>query len=127
MIREGAQILIEKANSNFNSAVILLSAPEFYPDTIAFLLQQSIEQYLKAFLSQHGEGYPKIHDLYVLLEHCKELDADFAEIDVEDFDLLNYYAVSGRYSDDLMAGMDEIKSFENTAKQLQVMISQKLT
>jgi hypothetical protein len=43
MIREGAQILIEKANSNFNSAVILLSAPEFYPDTIAFLLQQSIE------------------------------------------------------------------------------------
>jgi hypothetical protein len=63
----------------------------------------------------------------VLLEHCKELDADFAEIDVEDFDLLNYYAVSGRYSDDLMAGMDEIKSFENTAKQLQVMISQKLT
>lgn len=54
MIKEGTQILLDKAGSNLESAKILLSAERFYPDTIAFLLQQAIEKYLKAFLAQHG-------------------------------------------------------------------------
>jgi len=126
MIKEGTQILIEKAESNLASAKILLSAESFYPDTIAFLLQQAIEKYLKAFLAQHGEGYPKIHDLYVLHEHCKELDSDFNQISPEDFDILNYFAVAGRYSDDMMAGMEEIIRFQATAQQCKDLIEIKI-
>ena len=126
MIKEGTQILIEKAESCLASARILQSAEEFYPDTIAFLLQQAIEKILKAFLAQHGEGYPKIHDLYVLLEHCKELDSDFARISPEDFDLLNYFAVAGRYSDDMMAGMEEIVRFQETAQQCKDLVELKI-
>ncbi len=127
MIKEGTLILIEKANSNLESATILLSAKRMHPDTIAFLLQQAIEKYLKAFLAHHGEGYPKVHDLFVLLHHCQELDTDFEVIDTEDFDILNFYAVAGRYSDEMMADREDIERFQKTAQQCKELIERKIT
>jgi HEPN domain-containing protein len=50
-----------------------------YTDTIAFLIQQAVEKYLKGFLVSRGIAPRKTHNLDFLLKKIIELDKDFDE------------------------------------------------
>ena len=50
-----------------------------YTDTIAFLIQQAIEKYLKGFLVYKGISPRKTHNLDFLLKRAIEFDKDFDE------------------------------------------------
>lgn len=48
-----------------------------YYGQICFIVQQTIEKYLKGFLVLHKNSFPKIHDLVKLLKLCSEMNKDF--------------------------------------------------
>lgn len=50
-----------------------------YTDTIAVLIQQAIEKYLKGYLIYYGWRLRKIHDLAELLKEAIRLDESFNE------------------------------------------------
>ncbi|MGH8896596.1 MAG: HEPN domain-containing protein [Egibacteraceae bacterium] len=64
----------------------------------AFLAQQAAEKTLKAILVAHSLPVPKIHDLRVLAERLP-VPAD--ALDAVDLELLNDWAIAGRYPADL--------------------------
>ncbi|MFH1564167.1 MAG: HEPN domain-containing protein [Nitrospirota bacterium] len=61
---EGAEILFESGH---------------YTDTIAMLIQQAIEKYLKGFLVFNGWRLAKIHDLEKLVTEAMAFDTNFED------------------------------------------------
>ena len=66
-----------KAEQDFEAGLHLLGSGRF-ADTIAFLSQQSVEKYLKAFLISQAIEFPKTHDIHRLLELVAIVDAAMA-------------------------------------------------
>ena len=70
-----------------------------YTDTIAFLIQQGIEKYLKGYLVFHGkkiEKAYKTHDLGFLLSSVQDIDTDILQF--ADFcDAATRYYIADRY------------------------------
>jgi HEPN domain-containing protein len=56
--------------------------------TVCFLLHQSIEKWLKAFLAVKAKPQPKTHDLYQLLEAARKIEPKFMKVreDIEKVD-----------------------------------------
>lgn len=77
-----------------------LSASRIPWDTVCFHAQQAAEKLLKAFLSHHGFGLKRTHDLVALLTVAVEIDLSLSDLE-QDCRKLTYYAVSARYPDDL--------------------------
>ena len=67
---------LEKGRHDFEMAQ-LLYREKGYTDTIAFLIQQAVEKYLKGFLIYHGWELKKIHDLEALLSEAIKFDRSF--------------------------------------------------
>ena len=65
-------------------------------DAICFHAQQTVEKYLKAWLSEEGLNFPKIHDTEVLLNMCVRTLPEVAKYDAE-ARYLTTYAVEIRY------------------------------
>ncbi len=59
---------VEKAERDLASAYWQMRALDPNWDPIAFLAQQCVEKYLKAFLEEHNILFPKTHDLTELLK-----------------------------------------------------------
>ena len=65
-MRTETQEWVAKAEADFRSAQLEMSAPNF--DAACFHAQQCAEKYLKASLQEHRQAFPKTHDLELLLE-----------------------------------------------------------
>lgn len=65
-------------------------------DAACFHAQQAAEKYLKAFLQERDESFPKTHNLIELLELCLPLDPLF-ELQRDLLVRLDRYAVRYRY------------------------------
>lgn len=65
-------------------------------DAICFHCQQCAEKYLKAFLQEHEQHVPKIHDLNQLLEFCLAFDGTL-ELHRDLLKDLTRYAIAFRY------------------------------
>ncbi|HDZ77423.1 MAG TPA: HEPN domain-containing protein [Candidatus Omnitrophica bacterium] len=65
----------EKADTDFESAEILLSAEKLGPT--AFHLQQAIEKYLKGYLLGRGWNLKRTHDLIDLLNEAVHYEPQF--------------------------------------------------
>jgi len=65
-------------------------------DIVCFLAQQMAEKYLKAFLQENGQPFPKTHHLITLLTLCLPIDA-IVDLQRPTLVLLNRYAVRYRY------------------------------
>ena len=65
-------------------------------DAICFHAQQTVEKYLKAWLSEQGTNFPKIHDTEILLNMCVHTLPELAPFD-QDARYLTTYAVEIRY------------------------------
>ena len=90
----------------------------------AFTLNRLTEKYLKAFLQEHGQAFPKTHNLVELLELCLAVDADF-ETYRDRLILLDRYAVRFRYPGDA-ADRDEARDAYRTARILRLLLRTKL-
>ena len=88
---------VEKAESDFYSADVLLHAGEFpIPDSVCFHCQQCAEKYLKAFLQERMVRFERTHNLTTLLDLCLPLDQGFENLRGE-LEKLENYSVAVRY------------------------------
>ena len=88
-----------RAQDDELSAKDILEDRQGSPNTVCFLSQQMAEKSLKGFLSFHNERFPKIHQLDMLINLCKEIDSQFEELRQEAEDLSEFY-ISTRYPGD---------------------------
>jgi HEPN domain-containing protein len=65
-------------------------------DAVCFHGQQCAEKYLKAYLQEQDQAFPRVHDLVELLELCLAYDGEF-EVLRDTLKDLSKYAVDVRY------------------------------
>jgi len=87
---------ISKAENDYRACGILLEAPEYPADVVAFHLQQTVEKYLKAILVLQQKRIKKIHDLEALLLECSESAPELPVL-IEDVLVLDSYGPETRY------------------------------
>lgn len=100
-----------------NAQIILESGRDPLPlDTVCFHCQQTVEKYLKGFLTYHQVEFPKTHFLATLLDLCQKIEARFSELN--DVMTLNVYAVEIRYPDDTvqLTLNDAVAAYELASK-----------
>ena len=85
----------EKGEHDISGARILYNSNHF-TDTIAMLLQQSIEKYLKGYLISQGWKLERIHDLVKLLAEASKYDQDFLLFE-DDCRRISEYYFEARY------------------------------
>lgn len=85
----------EKGEHDITGARILFESNHF-TDTIAMLIQQAIEKYLKGYLIFHGWKLMKIHDLVKLLAETIKFDQGFEKFE-DDCRRISEYYFESRY------------------------------
>jgi len=65
--KEYAKELLKIAAGDLDSALALSQAKTGRPENIIFLVQQSVEKYIKAVLVHLQIGFPAVHDLGILV------------------------------------------------------------
>lgn len=117
----------KKAERDLKTAKILIKETEMLTDTICFHCQQAIEKYLKAFLTEEGVRFGKIHDLGTLFELCIEKDKNFEKLDKERISELTFYAVDLRYPEEFyIPSVEEAKTALELAEEVKEFILKKL-
>lgn len=88
---------VTKVENDFTVATqILRRRKDIVPDAASFFCQQCVEKYLKARLVEAGIGFPRTHDLLLLLNLCLPIEplwSAYATV-VDD---LSDFAVDFRY------------------------------
>ena len=88
---------VKKAENDFMVArQILRRRKDQVPDAACFFCQQCIEKYLKARLVESAIGFPKTHDLLVLVNVCSTVEPAWQQF-TRAVDALTDYAVDFRY------------------------------
>lgn len=116
---------VEKADGDFATAGRELRArrhPNY--DAVCFHAQQAAEKYLKAFLQEHSQPFPKTHNLVELLELCLAVDSDF-EMQRNHLIVLDRYAMRYRYPGDA-ADKDEASDAYRIARALRTVFRTQL-
>jgi HEPN domain-containing protein len=90
-----AQEWFTKADHDFENAKIILKHHGYY-DTVAFLLQQTIERYLKEYLLYHGWRLKKTHDLEELVTEAIKINMTFEKL-LPDCQRISQYYIESRY------------------------------
>ncbi|KXK56157.1 MAG: HEPN domain protein [Chlorobi bacterium OLB5] len=97
------------ANNDFMAAgnLLFVEKDKIITNVICYLAQQSCEKFLKAFLLFKTAPFPKTHNLELLIEKCKQADAEFPDLDTG---RLTSYNISMRYPDEFrIPSIDEAK------------------
>jgi HEPN domain-containing protein len=96
--REQAMLLVKKAADDETLLAEILSSSHVSDEIFGFHCQQAAEKLLKALLSLAGIGYPRTHNLRLLMDLLADsgqpLPSDLAELDV-----LTPYGTLFRYED----------------------------
>jgi HEPN domain-containing protein len=90
---------LDKAAADFDAAEQLCAQGDRFREIIAFLCQQAVEKYLKAFLVRHQIEFPKTHDIAKLLDRVATVNLNMAE-SLRDADVLTPFGVEVRYPGD---------------------------
>jgi len=118
---------IAKAEEDFESAKSLVKKRKKpVPDVICFHCQQSIEKYLKAFLTKNNLEPPATHDLQRLNNICQKIAKDFKQIR-EGLNILNAYSVNYRYPGEGATVRESKISFQIASKIRKFLISKLIT
>jgi len=95
---EQAMLLVKKAADDEALLAGILSSSHVSDEIFGFHCQQAAEKLLKALLSQAGIGYPRTHNLRLLMDLLADsgqpLPTDLAELDI-----LTPYGTLFRYED----------------------------
>lgn len=92
-----AQMLKKKGDHDVLAARALFQAT-ITPDIICFHCHQAIEKYIKAILANHGQLFPRSHDLEVLVDLITPIIPTVDHFP-ESLFLMTQYAVSARYGE----------------------------
>lgn len=108
----------DRGEHDINGAGILFESGH-WTDTIALLIQQAVEKYLKGFLLFNGWRFKKIHDLEKLVTEAMTFDADF-ETYLDFARRTTAYYVEDRYPPGPTVDYprEEIKEALSTAKEM---------
>ena len=87
---------IKKAEGDFKVANRESVTKDPVYDSICFHCHQCIEKYLKAILVENNISFEKIHDLEILMDHCKSILSEL-ENNRENFIWLTQFSVRIRY------------------------------
>ena len=87
---------VQKAEGDFRSASKLAADPSPEWDHAAFFAQQCAEKYLKAVLNEADRGFPKTHDLVVLVALLDPPSAELAAMRVR-LEMMTQLGVAVRY------------------------------
>jgi HEPN domain-containing protein len=127
MKEEVALRWITKAENDLKAVKQLLTFEDSPTDVISFHCQQSVEKYLKAYLTLVDVRVKKIHDLKTILYLCMEEDNDFKELDTEEIANLTFYAVEIRYHEDYIElTIDEAEELYKIARKVRDFVRGKL-
>jgi HEPN domain-containing protein len=99
-VRQSALEWIAKARRDMEAAKRMIDCADPLLDTGAYHCQQAAEKALKGWLTFHGTGVIKTHDLVHLIRECARMDSGFLEL-IEMADFLSPFAVDFRYPGDL--------------------------
>ena len=116
---------IDKAEGDFHTAgreVRARNSPNY--DAACFHCQQCAEKYLKAYLQEQGQRFPRTHDLVELLELCLLFDRSF-ETHRNLLKDLSRFAVEYRYPGD-SATREEARLALRTLKTVRDFVRSKL-
>ena len=95
---EYIKLWINKGDGDLKVAKRELGYQDSVLDAVCFHLQQSVEKYLKAFLTEVDQRIEKTHNIEFLLEKCIQIDNDFSKFE-EKFDRISECGVEIRYPD----------------------------
>ncbi len=122
--REDVQAWVQKAEEDFQIALILNRRKKKLAGGICFHAQQSAEKYLKAFLVQERLAFPKTHDLLQLLQLCQKRNVLLQALHPL-LETLNAYSVIPRYPGEEPT-IEEAKKAVKIAKEVRQMLRQHL-
>jgi HEPN domain-containing protein len=104
------------------------SFEDLYPkqtEIAAYLSQQCAEKALKAFLVANDIEPPKIHNLRILCELCKDIDANFTVMK-DNCEQLNPFGAEIRYPNELAADEPIAKAAIERAQKVYDFCTQKI-
>ena len=87
---------IEKADEDFEFALVNLQEGKPFIAQICFHFQQAAEKYLKAYIVAKDLEFRKTHDLPMLLNICISKNSAFETLS-EDCEYLNTFYIESRY------------------------------
>ena len=93
--KDHSAYMLQTGEKDFTALKSMQDVESFADEIFGFHAQQSVEKFLKAWISYLGDEYPLIHDLSVLLSKLESLGCEVN--DQWDFVELNAFAVQFRY------------------------------
>jgi len=118
---------ITKAENDLKAVKHLLAFEDSPTDVISFHCQQSVEKYLKAYLTLAGVRVKRTHDLDTILYLCIKEDKDFKELDSEEISNLTFYAVEIRYPEEYIElTIGEVEKLYETARTVREFVIKKV-
>lgn len=117
---------LEKAESDFATARILIFGDEKHFDTGVYHCQQTIEKVLKAFLTFHDAGFARTHDLENLVSCCLKYDSDFSAF-MDQVSDITPYATEFRYPGEILEpSIEDAKSAYKTSAELLLFVKERI-
>ena len=118
---------LKKAENDLKAVKHLLTFADAPTDVISFHCQQSVEKYLKSYLTLADVRVKRTHDLDTILYLCIGEDADFKELDTEEISNLTFYAVEIRYPEEYIElTIGEAEELYETAQKVREFVMAKL-
>ncbi len=90
---------VKKAESDWQTVLILSSHEHCPRDTLCFHCQQHVEKLLKGLLTLHAIEAPRTHNLRRLIQLSGNVSPELTPL-VDASDALTAHGVAGRYPDD---------------------------
>lgn len=123
-LREDVRGWVQKAEEDFQIALILSRRRRGLAGGVCFHAQQSAEKYLKAFLVRERLAFPKTHDLLQLLQLCQKQNPLLQALHPL-LETLNAYSVMPRYPGEEPT-TEEAKEAVKIAKEVRRVLRQHL-
>jgi len=106
------------ADTDLDTAEVLLEYRPQHYEIICYHCQQSVEKYLKGYLIYKGiDNPPKIHYLDDLCEMCEKFNEKFSEI-IKPCVILTDYGVQPRYPEEMLIEEHHVKQALEYARQI---------
>jgi len=117
---------VKKAESDWETVLIVSAHEECPRDTVCFHCQQHVEKLLKAFLTLHGIEAPRTNNLRRLIQLMEPISGDLSHLK-DAADALTIHGVASRYPDDWReVGAEEMNQMVELTRQFRGILLPKL-
>lgn len=118
---------LRKAGNDLKVVERLIDFEDAPKDMLCFHCQQTIEKYLKAYLTWADVRVGKTHDLETILNLCIEKDKQFETLDKGKISKLTIYATQIRYpEEEVEVSTEEMKEAHDIAEKVRNFVIRRL-